>query len=101
MTPHILITTLKDKYSLLSHFIDIVVSNISVTNMSQQGSYHNYKKLRGFKLIILKFEICKTSTRYPTVDYDIMSLINEIVEELSQFDMEFPSQFMLTRLQPI
>ena len=30
-----------------------------------------------------------------------MSLINEIVEELSQFDMEFLSQFMMTRHQPI
>jgi len=45
MTPQIHITTFKDKYSLLSHCIDSVVSNISVTNKSQQGSYHNYEDL--------------------------------------------------------
>ena len=37
------------------NFIDSVVSNISVTNMSQQRTYHNYKELRGFKVLILKY----------------------------------------------
>ena len=54
-TPQVHITTLTDKYSLLSHFIDSVVSNISVTNMSQQGSYHNYEEVWGFKVLILKY----------------------------------------------
>ena len=55
MAAQIHITTLKDKYPLLSQFIDSVVSNISVTNMSQQRTYHNYKELRGFKVLILKY----------------------------------------------
>jgi len=55
MTAQIHVTTLKDKYPLLSQFIDSVVSNISVTNMSQQRTYHNYKELQGFKVLILKY----------------------------------------------
>jgi len=35
------------------------------------------------------FEICKTPTRYPTVDWDFMSLLSEIVEVLRVTNMSY------------
>ena len=62
-----------------SHVAEYLILNLCETNMRKA---HDFK---GSKWLVYK--ICKTSTRYPTVDYDFMSLLSELVEELSVRNM--------------
>jgi len=77
--------------SLISFGLINVIKRLNNVKRQFSNGYVTAKNLsqlwRIVRFQIAYFEICKSSTRYPAVDLDFMSLLSEIVDKLSVTNM--------------